>query len=259
MHHLQAGLYWLCRFWATLLVRLGLHFFDMKVTGKEHIAEAQTVRPIIVFNHVSYLDGIILASILAPTGIAKASVANLTFFGVATRALQFLFIKRRGTTDEQNKHIFSGKPAEKIAERAVDSRQGGCACPCCLHLACTAVCLLHLSTSVALPHLQTRYRSSDAVCMSCSQSSMHGQSFIVATLYICFSCKHTVYRLHGVICMMKGSAVKLSTSLPFATSTTLCPCAQLMSSFMNQCWYYHVGIPCSSWHLKAPPSISTAS
>ena len=112
----------LCRFWATLLVWLGLHFFDLKVTGRQHIAEAETVRPIIVFNHVSYLDGIILASIFAPSGIAKASVAKMPVFGVATRALQFLFILRRGTTDEQNKHIFSGNPAEKIAERAVDPR-----------------------------------------------------------------------------------------------------------------------------------------
>ena len=111
-----------CRAWTTLLVRLGLDFFTMKVTGKEHIAEAQTVRPIIVFNHVSYLDGIILASIFAPTGIAKASVATMPFFGVCTRALQFLFILRRGTTDEQNKHILSGKPAEMIAKRAVDPR-----------------------------------------------------------------------------------------------------------------------------------------
>lgn len=110
------------RAWTTLLVRLGLDFFTMKVTGKEHIAEAQTVRPIIVFNHVSYLDGIILASIFAPTGIAKASVATMPFFGVCTRALQFLFILRRGTTDEQNKHILSGKPAEMIAKRAVDPR-----------------------------------------------------------------------------------------------------------------------------------------
>lgn len=113
--------YWL-RFWTTLLVRLGLNFFTMKVNGRENIAEAYTVRPIVVFNHVSYLDGIILASVFAPTGIAKASVASMPFFGVATRALQFLFILRRGTTDEQNRHVFSGNPIEKIAERAVDSR-----------------------------------------------------------------------------------------------------------------------------------------
>jgi len=124
-------------------VRLGLHFFTMKVNGKENIAEAHTVRPIVVFNHVSYLDGIILASIFAPTGIAKASVASMPFFGVATRALQFLFILRRGTTDEQNRHVFSGNPVEKIAERAVDSRQGKLhVCVCVLLGADVCHCLV---------------------------------------------------------------------------------------------------------------------
>lgn len=66
----------------------------------------------------------IMAAIFAPSGIAKASVAKMPFFGVCTRALQFLFILRRGTTDEQNPHIYNGKPAEKIAERAVDPRCG---------------------------------------------------------------------------------------------------------------------------------------
>ena len=111
-----------CRFWATLLIRLGLNFFDMKVRGKEHLVEAEIVRPIIVFNHVSYLDGIVLASIFAPSGVAKASVAQMPFFGVFTRALQFLFVRRKGTTDEQNPHIFSGDVTTAIAERSADPR-----------------------------------------------------------------------------------------------------------------------------------------
>ncbi|KAL3162290.1 hypothetical protein ABBQ32_009979 [Trebouxia sp. C0010 RCD-2024] len=110
------------KFWASLCVRLGLNFFRLKVSGRQHITEAHSVRPIIIFNHVSYLDGIVMAAIFAPSGIAKASVANMPFFGVCTRALQFLFILRRGTTDEHNPHIYHGKPAEKIAERAVDPR-----------------------------------------------------------------------------------------------------------------------------------------
>ena len=110
------------RFWATLLISLGLNFFTLRVKGRQHIAQAHRVRPIIIFNHVSYLDGIVMAAIFAPSGIAKASVANMPFFGVCTRALQFLFILRRGTTDEQNPHIYNGRPAEKIAERAVDAR-----------------------------------------------------------------------------------------------------------------------------------------
>ena len=94
----------------------------MRVKGKENIVEAERLRPIIVFNHVSYLDGIVMASIFAPSGVAKASVASMPFFGVFTRALQFLFVLRKGTTDEQNQHIFQGDVHHAIAERAADRR-----------------------------------------------------------------------------------------------------------------------------------------
>ena len=39
-----------------------------------------------VFNHVSYTDGIALGAYFLPCGVAKASVADIPFFGVFTKA-----------------------------------------------------------------------------------------------------------------------------------------------------------------------------
>ena len=62
-----------CRFWALLLLTVGLNFFSFKVRGWHHVAAAERLRAIICFNHVSYLDGIVIGSIFAPCGVAKVS------------------------------------------------------------------------------------------------------------------------------------------------------------------------------------------
>jgi 1-acyl-sn-glycerol-3-phosphate acyltransferase len=86
-------------------------------------------RAIIVFNHVSYVDPIAMVAVFAPSGIAKASVASIPCFGVFAIALQFLFVRRRGTSDVANKHSVVGHATEKIAERAADPRQVTGRCP----------------------------------------------------------------------------------------------------------------------------------
>ena len=39
----------------------------------------------LVFNHVSYVDGIILGAYFLPCGLAKASIADMPFFGTFCR------------------------------------------------------------------------------------------------------------------------------------------------------------------------------
>ena len=63
-----------CRFWALLLLTVGLNFFSFKVHGWHHVAAAERLRAIICFNHVSYLDGIVIGSIFAPCGVAKVKL-----------------------------------------------------------------------------------------------------------------------------------------------------------------------------------------
>ncbi len=39
----------------------------------------------LIFNHVSYVDGIILGAYFLPCGLAKASIADIPFFGTFCR------------------------------------------------------------------------------------------------------------------------------------------------------------------------------
>ena len=48
-----------------------------------------------VFNHVSYTDGIALAAYFLPCGIAKASVADIPFFGTFTKVPRVPLLKQR--------------------------------------------------------------------------------------------------------------------------------------------------------------------
>jgi 1-acyl-sn-glycerol-3-phosphate acyltransferase len=95
--------------------------------GWENVKEAERVHACLCFNHVSYMDAAVLAATIAPCGVAKASlcmigcvclvlecffpplqdrmlvpvqadVATLPLVGPICRAMQFLFIERRGTT-----------------------------------------------------------------------------------------------------------------------------------------------------------------
>ena len=41
------------------------------VQGWEHIAEGEAAHAPVIFNHVSYLDALVLAAYFAPCGVAK--------------------------------------------------------------------------------------------------------------------------------------------------------------------------------------------
>lgn len=54
-------------------------------SGWEHIPAAEACRALIVFNHVSYVDGVALVSIFLPSGLANTSVAQMPFVGALTK------------------------------------------------------------------------------------------------------------------------------------------------------------------------------
>ena len=53
--------------------------------GYENIVKAEECHAMLIFNHVSYVDGIILGAIYLPCGLAKASIADIPFFGRFTK------------------------------------------------------------------------------------------------------------------------------------------------------------------------------
>jgi 1-acyl-sn-glycerol-3-phosphate acyltransferase len=95
--------------------------------GLEHIAEAERERATVVYNHVSYSDILVLAEMMMPCGLAKASVAEIPFVGLFARALQFLFVERTGLVPTQALRDGPAGPdaastTARILERAADPR-----------------------------------------------------------------------------------------------------------------------------------------
>ena len=58
------------RFWGRALLGLGFGIWP-RIQGRHNLVEAYRVRAIIVFNHVSYMDGLILGSLFPVCGLAK--------------------------------------------------------------------------------------------------------------------------------------------------------------------------------------------
>ena len=58
------------QFWGRVLLCLGF-FMVPQVRGREHLKEAEGIRALMVFNHVSYLDGLLICSLFSPSGLAK--------------------------------------------------------------------------------------------------------------------------------------------------------------------------------------------
>lgn len=113
---------WL-RFWTGVFLRLGLCFWGASVKGRHNFEVAERERAICIFNHHSYVDAIAMTHFFALSGVAKASVADIPFIGPIAVALQFLFVRRRGSSDAKNKHTqLAGRTVDKIAERSQDSR-----------------------------------------------------------------------------------------------------------------------------------------
>ena len=63
------------RFWGRVLLFLGF-FMWPTVTGLENLKEAERLRAIMIFNHVSYLDALIIGSLFSPSGLAKVELTD---------------------------------------------------------------------------------------------------------------------------------------------------------------------------------------
>lgn len=117
----RAVILWLAKA-SVLIAGMG----PLPVRGKEHLAEAEKVRAVVAINHESYLDALVLMSVLAPTGVAKSSVARTPGVGAICRALGFVFVARRGTSDVRDAWTLpAGQDPIKALERAAgDDRFG---------------------------------------------------------------------------------------------------------------------------------------
>lgn len=98
--------------WARFLLAAGFAVFP-KLEGGATLATAPP-NAIYVFNHVSYLDGLLLAACLrAPSALAKAGLAHAPCLGPWTQALQCAYVDRRGV---------GGGTVAALTARASDAR-----------------------------------------------------------------------------------------------------------------------------------------
>lgn len=107
--------------WASFLLFIS-GFYWVKVTGWHHYREAKRNRAVIVFSHESYVDAAAFVWLFTPSGVAKSGVAKIPFFGLFARALQFLFVERKHSTDRINEFTVQEDPVEALMERSKDGR-----------------------------------------------------------------------------------------------------------------------------------------
>ncbi|CAL5228764.1 g11952 [Coccomyxa viridis] len=108
--------------WSGILLHIGFNYWP-SIKGLENLSKAKECRAMLVFNHVSYVDGIILGAYFLPCGLAKASIADMPFFGTFCRACSFLFVERKGSGDaSQTTQASRGNTTELIHERCEDLR-----------------------------------------------------------------------------------------------------------------------------------------
>ncbi len=113
------------RFWGGVLLRLVCHFWSVKVTGAEHLASCP--RSVLLYNHIGWIDPLVLVVLFTPSGVAKAGVANLPLFGTMARALRFVFVERKGMDEGSQRRSATstasqGGGAALVAKRVADPR-----------------------------------------------------------------------------------------------------------------------------------------
>lgn len=88
-----------CNVWACSCLALLIGGVWLRVEGRENVPPARRAKAIGVFNHLSYLDILILVYTFGATFIAKGGVDRIPLVGSVAKALQCIFVARAGTAD----------------------------------------------------------------------------------------------------------------------------------------------------------------
>lgn len=77
---------------------------------------------IIVYNHVSYCDPVVLLGCVSScSGVAKSGVADIPLVGKITVALQYIFIARKGSNDTINRYTCTDmEPQDAVTKRVCE-------------------------------------------------------------------------------------------------------------------------------------------
>lgn len=92
-------------------------FYYIEVKGRENLRKAKKEHSILVYNHVSYADPVLLLTQYQACGVSKAGVAEIPFIGKFPIALQFMFIARKGSADRLNKYTLKMDAQQAVVDR----------------------------------------------------------------------------------------------------------------------------------------------
>lgn len=100
----------------ALLLALGI---TARFEGLGNAARCDRRCAIGVFNHVSYIDALLVEAVFAASGVAKAGVAEYPLVGSIARGLQLIFVARKGIGDSE-RFAHQGSAVDLIVERSGD-------------------------------------------------------------------------------------------------------------------------------------------
>ncbi len=85
-----SGVYWIRK------TKKNIADFD-KTYPLSNSLKKNEIAPLVVSNHVSWLDSLYYCYDISPSFLAKSDVANLPFIGACAKALQCIFVDREST------------------------------------------------------------------------------------------------------------------------------------------------------------------
>jgi 1-acyl-sn-glycerol-3-phosphate acyltransferase len=121
---LRRAVYRYVRAWASIAL-LCCGFVRVRVRGARNLAAARACRTVVVFNHESWVDPLLLGALLPPCIVAKAGAADLPLLKFYAYALRFVFVARRGSADRAHAltaPAAAGAAAAVLTARAADGR-----------------------------------------------------------------------------------------------------------------------------------------
>lgn len=100
--------------------------FRVHIKGYENFKKAQKEGAIIIFNHSSYVDAVLMMYLFAPSGVSKADNARIPLIGTCIKAYQNIYVPEPERPGGKKTAEWTGAPrmnlAKIIADRSRDRR-----------------------------------------------------------------------------------------------------------------------------------------
>ncbi|KAK9839254.1 hypothetical protein WJX81_004479 [Elliptochloris bilobata] len=110
------------KFAGAILLAIGCR---VRVRGWENVVKGRAAGALGLFNHTSYVDAVVMMWLLTPSGVSKASNADIPLLGTCIKAFQNIYVSRESIDKERSNARAPGgaqSVSQMIAARAKDRR-----------------------------------------------------------------------------------------------------------------------------------------